>query len=84
MLNLKLFNIIMSELGLDFLKRGIFIKLIDLKDFLSKQADGLQQGCREILLNQAPVKLSQLQDVQFSSQSDLVFLSVKSETKHGN
>jgi hypothetical protein len=76
-IRVKLFNIIMSELGADFLRRGIYLNAIVLRDFLSGQGDDFWQGCREILLNQKAAEPDLLRKGKFLSEGDLVFFSVK-------
>jgi hypothetical protein len=80
MVNLKLFNIVMKELGLDFLKKGVFFKSSDLTDFLLNQSKDFWQGCKEILLNKKPVEHSLIEKGEFVLQNDLVFFSVKTTT----
>ena len=81
MVNLKFFNIVMKELGPDFLKKGIFFKSSDLTDFLINQSKDFWQGCKEILLNKKPVEYSLIEKGGFVLQNDLVFFSVKIHRK---
>ena len=80
MVNLKLFNIVMKELGLDFLKKGVFFKSSDLTDFLLNQSKDFWKGCKEILLNKKPVEYSLMEKGELVLQNDLVFFSVKTTT----
>jgi len=77
MVNLKFFNIVMKELGPDFLKKGIFLKSSDLTDFLTNQSKDFWQGNKEILLNKKPVEYSLMEKGGFVLQNDLVLFSVK-------
>jgi hypothetical protein len=77
MVRLKLFNIVMNDLGLEFLENGFFISPRDLTDILENQSHEFWQGCKEIKLNEKPVKTGLLKDGQLALQSDLVFFSVK-------
>ncbi len=77
MVNLKFFNIVMKELGPDFLKKGIFFKSSDLTDFLTNQSKDFWHGNKEILLNKKPVGYSLIEKGEFVLQNDLVFFSVK-------
>jgi hypothetical protein len=54
-IHLKLFNLVMKELGPRFLEKGVFIKSSDIIGFLADQWDDFLQGCREVLLNGEPV-----------------------------
>jgi len=81
MVNLKFFNIVMKELGPDFLKKGIFLKSSDLTDFLKNQPKDFWQGNKEVLLNKKPVEYSLIKKGEFVLQNDLVFFSVKIHRK---
>ncbi len=76
-IRVKLFNIVMSELGAGFLRRGIYLNSTALRDFLSGQGDDFWQGCSEILLNQETAEPDLLRKGEFLSEDDLVFVSVK-------
>ncbi|MCK5199160.1 MAG: hypothetical protein KAR21_12455, partial [Spirochaetales bacterium] len=75
-IRLKLFNLVMRELGPGFLERGIYIESEDLTDFLFKQQDDFRHGCRNILMDGEPVKFEDLMDTQSSIQSSSVFITV--------
>jgi hypothetical protein len=75
-IRVKLFNIIMSELGADFLRRGIYLNAIALRDFLSGQGDDFWQGCREILLNKKAAEPDLIRKGKFLSEDELVFFSI--------
>jgi len=73
---MKLFNLIMDELGPDFLKRGIFVRPSDLMDFLSGQSGDFWRECVQVLLDGKPVKAGSQEDIAWLSQYERVFLSV--------
>jgi hypothetical protein len=75
-IRVKLFNIVMSELGAGFLRRGIYLNASALRDFLSGQGDDFWQGCREILLNRKAAEPDLIRKGRFLSEGDLVFFSV--------
>lgn len=74
--HIKLFNLLMKELGPDFLKRGIYLKSSHLEDFLSTQPLDFWQGCKKILLNENPVGPDLLQKEDWLSHHDMVYLSI--------
>jgi hypothetical protein len=74
---LKLFNMVMKELGLHFLEKGIFLRASDLRHFLVNQWENFPRGCREVLLNGNPVEPDRIKDGKFALPNDLVFLTVK-------
>lgn len=73
---LKLFNLLMEELGPIFLKRGIFVTSPEMPAFLTKQPDNFWKACKEILYDGKPVEYSILQKSNLSAQVDWVFLTV--------
>lgn len=77
LVRLKLFNMVMKELGLHFLEKGIFIRASDLRSFLVNQWDDFPRGCREVLLNGEPVEPDRIKDGKVVLPNDLVFLTVK-------
>lgn len=54
-IRIKLFNLLMAELGPGFLRQGIIVSASVLRDFLARQAPDFWQGWSEILLNGEPV-----------------------------
>lgn len=73
---MKLFNLLMAELGPDFLRKGIYVSSSDLRDFLSGQSRDFWQGCRQILLDGKPTVAASLEDIAWLSHHDRVFLSL--------
>jgi len=55
LIEVKLFNLLMAELGPHFFKRGVYLRPGDLAGFISPIMTNLRQGCRLILLNDRPV-----------------------------
>lgn len=74
--HLKFFNLLMRELGPDLLKKGIYLKSLQMEDFLSGQPLEFWQGCKEFFLNEKPVKRDQLEKEAWLSGYNLVYLSV--------
>ena len=52
---IKLFNLLMAELGPGLLRQGVFVKSRDLADFLSKRVSELRPGCRRVMQGGRPV-----------------------------
>jgi hypothetical protein len=80
-IHLKLFNMVMRDLGKSFLERGIYAESGVLKNFLLRQQEILDSGCREIILDGEPVCFKDLPDKQFLIQDGSVFLSVNTFKK---
>jgi hypothetical protein len=58
--SLKLFNILLREIGPTFLQKGIWIQGKDLQDFMNKQPDDFWAGCKKASLNGKEVDVKQL------------------------
>jgi len=76
LISLKLYNLLIDELGPLLLKRGIFVKSTELSAFLTKQSDNFWRGCKEILLGGKPVERSVLQKSNLPAWYDWVYLTV--------
>jgi hypothetical protein len=76
LISLKLYNLLIDELGPLLLKRGIFVKSTELSAFLTKQPDNFWRGCKEILLGGKPVERSVLQKSNLPVWCDWVYLTV--------
>jgi hypothetical protein len=48
---IKLFNLLLTELGPDFLERGMVVTAPDLTDFLGSRSERFWSGCTETFLN---------------------------------
>lgn len=57
---IKLFNILLAELGPDFLGRGAVVTASDMTEFLGSRDEQFWQGCTEAFLNGAPVEPASL------------------------
>jgi hypothetical protein len=53
--HMKLFNLLMQDLGPRLLRKGVIVTGPDLSDFLSKQTDAFWKGLTGMYLNGAPV-----------------------------
>ena len=77
LVEIKLFNLLMAELGPGLLRQGVLVKSRDLADFLSKRFLELRPGCRRVMQDGRPVDGATV----FSGDrawlgTDLVFLTV--------
>lgn len=57
---IKLFNLLLTELGPGFLRRGIFLPETDLLAFLARRDDPFWASCREMALNGSPATRGQI------------------------
>ena len=51
--SIKLFNLLMAELGPGLLRQGVLVKAADLADFLAERSQEFRQGCSALLDNKA-------------------------------
>ncbi len=51
----KLFNLLMAELGPPFLERGIYLSHGEVEGFFAKEADHLFGGCSDVVLDGQPL-----------------------------
>ena len=75
--NLKLFNLVVRELGPAFLEQGVWIKGNRLQEFILHYADELMQGCKALELDGNTLKIDQLTQMDLSSKS--IFLKVTTQ-----
>jgi hypothetical protein len=73
--NVKIFNLLMRELGPGILQTGIFLRSSDLLAFLTKRAAEFQQGCSALLDNK-PIAMNKLEGDTGLAGNDQVFLIV--------
>ncbi len=74
-IHLKLFNLVMDDLGPSFLERGILVKSADFRNFLLGHTDLLKE-CKSSLFNGKPVDAASLSDESLYGSHELVGLSV--------
>ncbi|MDY6970079.1 MAG: hypothetical protein SVR08_15680, partial [Spirochaetota bacterium] len=75
-LRIKLFNMVMNELGYGFLEKGIIVNSRDLFDCIKNQSIEFWQGCKEILINGKTIEPDLFHNGLYSLKGDFVFLSV--------
>jgi hypothetical protein len=56
-IQIKLFNILLKELGLFFLEMGIYVPRVMFTSFVAQLTDDFYNRCRQILINGKPVQL---------------------------
>lgn len=77
---IKLFNLLMQDLGVRFLKQGIRVAPPDIIDFLLKRPDSFRLSITGIFLNEKPVTWNDLQNLDLPTHFDMVILIVKTES----
>ena len=71
---LKLFNLILKDLGPAFLKKGVWINGKDLSNFFSIQSDDFWKGCKEAKVDGKNIDLDKLLDITWVNKH--VFLKL--------
>ena len=74
---IKIFNLLMAELGPDLLRKGVLLRSADLLGSLAERAREFQQGCR-VTLNNRSIDAGMLDWNAGLGKADQVFLSVSS------
>ena len=73
---IKLFNLLMSDLGPKLLRKGVILGAGDIISFASGQSPDFWEGCREITLDSIPIDAGKLRDAARFSGKDCFFLVV--------
>jgi hypothetical protein len=74
---IKLYNLLMKELGALFLMKGIYMFSSDLAGFLSNQPESFWMGCRSILLDDEPLSKDGLLQGNSLSHHEMTYLTVQ-------
>jgi hypothetical protein len=75
---IKLFNLLMAEMGPALLRTGVLLSSSELLAFLMDRAEDFQQGCF-VALDGKPISIVSLRDKAGLAVTDRVFLLVSSE-----
>ena len=76
-ITLKLWNLVVKELGAIFLQQGILLQCKELQSFFERHREALETGCQTAEMMGKIIATDQLSDLTL--KSDPVFLQVKSE-----
>ena len=76
-ITLKLWNLVVKELGPTFLQQGIWIEAEEVQSFIKRHLEALKIECQAVKLNDNPAEVDRLRKAQWKTK--LVFLQVKSE-----
>jgi hypothetical protein len=75
LIHVKLFNLIMDEMGPILLQKGVLVKASALRNFLEENQE-IAKTSKRILLNANPIEASALLGNDFAEMSDLVRITV--------
>jgi hypothetical protein len=76
-IRVKLFNLLVNELGPLFLKRGIFFRRHDFAEFWKSLPGKFWEGCRAAKVNGQEVGMEELQSMQWLDGHDWIGLQVE-------
>ena len=72
LIEVKLFNLLMAELGPHFFNRGIYVRADELSDLISPIMADLRQGCGLILLGDRPASADAVTEILKDMGPDLI------------
>ena len=76
---IKLYNLLMKELGALFLMKGIYLSSSDLAGFLSNQPESFWSGCKGIRLDDEALSIDALLKGTVLPQHEMTYLTVRTE-----
>ena len=77
MVSLKLFNILLKEIGPPFLEKGIWVHGKDLQNFIEGNLDDFSTGCKKAILDGKEVNLKTLPEMKWADKD--VFLLLRAD-----
>jgi hypothetical protein len=77
--HIRLYNLLMKELGALFLMKDIYMSSSDLAGFLSNQPESFWIGCKGISLDNKPLSMDALLKGKGLSQHKMTYLTVRTE-----
>ena len=77
MVSLKLFNILLKEIGPAFLEKGIWVHGKDLQNFIEGKLDDFSTGCKKAILDGKEVNLKTLPEMKWADKD--VFLLLRAD-----
>ena len=76
MISLKIFNILLKEIGPAFLKKGVWIRGKDLHDFMKKQPDNFWTKCKKATLDGKEIELNKLPEMKWAGKDVFLYLRI--------
>jgi hypothetical protein len=76
-INIKLFNVVLKELGPIFLQRGVLLKEMQLQDFLSENVEPLTNGVISAKLDGQNIEIAELLQMNFTSM--MIYTQIETE-----
>ena len=76
-ITLKLWNLVVKELGSTFLERGVWIQAAEMQSFIKRHWEALKTALRKLELNANPIDVQKLESADW--QTNIVFLRVTAD-----
>lgn len=76
-ITLKLWNLVVKELGPTFLQQGIWIKAEEVRSFIERHGEALKTDCKAVELKDKPVEVDRLRKAEWNTK--MVILQVNPE-----
>lgn len=77
MITVKLFNVLIGEIGLELLRRGVSVRREDFENFVMRLSDEFWQGCTAATVGGQDVRIEQLRNPERLETSHLVMLRIE-------
>jgi hypothetical protein len=77
---IKLFNIIIKEIGTDILRKGIYISCYDLKQLINPDADNFIKNCINVIMDGKKINPERLRDNGVLNRCEIVYLKLESDS----
>ena len=74
--NIKLFNLLMAELGPGLLRQGVLVNTADLTDLLAERDPDFGPGCKSVTLDGKQIDIAMLEGSTELAGKDRMFLTV--------
>jgi len=79
MITLKLFNLLVSEMGPAFLERGCWVTTGLLCNFMESKKEVLPAGLKSIVMSGQEIELSGLENLKKNDKKELIHITVQVE-----
>ncbi|HVN72772.1 MAG TPA: hypothetical protein VMU10_12190 [Desulfomonilia bacterium] len=79
--HIKLFNLLMTDLGPHLLREGVLVQTSDLSIFLATRSESFWAGCRGIFLNEQPIDKDSLLKANGLAKYKMTYLIIQCSTR---
>ncbi|MCK5311603.1 MAG: hypothetical protein KAJ62_05810 [Desulfobacteraceae bacterium] len=76
---IKLFNLVLRELGPLFLKSGVLVSKKELTEFFLRQSEAFLKACKSVTINDRITTIEALKQIDIADNSELIQLNIMSD-----